>query len=42
MLITTNQKRHGLDRDGLNLDFNMEPLKVITNDKILGVLWTII
>ena len=37
MLITTNQKRHGLDRDGLNLDFNMEPLQVITNDKILGV-----
>ena len=28
MLITTN---------GLNLDFNMEPLQVITNDKILGV-----
>ena len=37
MLITTNQKRHGLDRDGLNLDFNMEPLQMITNDKILGV-----
>ena len=37
MLLTTNQKRHGLDRDGLNLNFNMEPLRVITKGKILGV-----
>ena len=37
MLITTNQKRHGLDTDGLNLNFTVEPLQVITSDKILGV-----
>ena len=37
MLITTNQKRHGLNRDGLNLNYNDDPLQTITNEKILGV-----
>ena len=37
MLITTNQKRHGFDRDGPSLNFNVEPLQVIVNDKLLGV-----
>ena len=40
MLLTTNQKRHGLDRDGLYLNSNMEPLRVITKGKILGVFVT--
>ena len=37
MLITTNQMRHGLNRDGLYLNYNDDPLQTITNEKILGV-----
>ena len=37
MLITTNQKRHGINRDGRNLNYNDDPLQTITNKKILGV-----
>ena len=37
MLVTTNQKRQRLHSETLNLRFNEESLKTITNDKILGV-----
>lgn len=37
MLITTNQKRQRLDNTNLNLLYMDEALKMISNDKILGV-----
>ena len=37
MLVTTNQKRQRLQSETLNLEFNEESLKMITDDKILGV-----
>ena len=37
MLVTTNQKRQRLNNDNLDLNFNNEPLTMITNEKILGV-----
>ena len=37
MLVTTNQKRQRLNNDKLDLNFNNEPLTMITNEKILGV-----
>ena len=37
MLVTTNQKRQRLNNDNLDLNFNNEPLTLITNEKILGV-----
>ena len=37
MLVTTNQKRQRLNNDSLDLNFNNEPLTMITNEKILGV-----
>lgn len=37
MLVATNQKRQRLHSDSLNLNFNNEPLNMITEDKILGV-----
>ena len=37
MLITTSQKRHRLPSINLNLNYSEESLKVVSNDKILGV-----
>ena len=37
MLVTTKQKRQGLNTDNLDLNFNNESLNMISNDKILGV-----
>ena len=37
MLITTKQKRNGLNKDGIELQYNDDPLQSIANDKILGV-----
>ena len=37
MLITTKQKRNGLNKDGIELKYNDDPLQTIANDKILGV-----
>ena len=37
MLITTKQKRNGLNKDGIELKYNDDPLQSIANDKILGV-----
>ena len=37
MLVTTNQERQRLNNDNLYLNFNNEPLTMITNEKILGV-----
>ena len=40
MLVTTNQKRQRLNKENLNLNFQNEPLNMISNDKILGVFVT--
>ena len=37
MLVTTNQKRLRLQKTNLNLQYMDETLKIISNDKILGV-----
>ena len=37
MLITTNQKRQRLPSASLNLKYMDETLKMISNDKILGI-----
>ena len=37
MLITTNQKRHRLNSDNLDLTFNNDSISMTTSDKILGV-----
>ena len=37
MLITTNQKRQRLNKDGLDLHYKADTLQTVTNDKILGV-----
>ena len=42
MVVTTNQKRQRLNNDHLVLHFNNESLSIISNDKILGVLSTMI
>ena len=37
MFVTTNQKRKRLNRQNLDLNFQNEPLNMISSDKILGV-----
>ena len=37
MLITTNQKRRGLNKEGLNLKYKDDTLQTTSNEKILGV-----
>ena len=37
MFVTTNQKRQRLNRQNLDLNFQNEPLNMISSDKILGV-----
>ena len=37
MLITINQKRRGLNKEGLNLKYKDDTLQTTSNEKILGV-----
>ena len=39
LLVTTNQKRQRLHNENLNLKFNSEFLDMISNDKILSILF---